>query len=159
LRTAKANGVEIKNLHDGLNLKEEMLISKSEWNITVLYPDSLFCNNNQNDNSIVLKVHGLGKSLLLTGDLEKHGERELLPLDIKSDVLKLGHHGSKTSNTRFFLEQVDPTHAIISAALRNRYRHPSKEVLERLDSLGIERSGTYEKGSIRVEFSEGAVRF
>ena len=154
LRTARANGVEIKNLHEGLNLKEEMLISKSEWNITVLYPDSLLCDKNQNDNSIVLKVHGLGRSLLLTGDLEKHGERELLPLDIKSDVLKLGHHGSKTSNTRIFLEQVDPAYAIISAALRNRYRHPSQEVLERLDSLRIERRGTYEKGSIKVEFSE-----
>ncbi|MDR0517115.1 MAG: DNA internalization-related competence protein ComEC/Rec2 [Fibromonadaceae bacterium] len=152
LNAAKSNGVEIKNLHKGLNLKEEMFISKSEWNITVLYPDSLFCDKNQNDNSIVLKIHGLGKTLLLTGDLEKQGERELLPLDIKSDILKLGHHGSKTSSTRAFLEQVAPEGTIISAGLKNRYKHPSKEVLERLDSLEIEHSATYEKGSIEIEF-------
>ena len=152
LKTAKEKGVEIKNLHKGLNLKEELLLSKNEWNLTVLYPDSLKCEKNQNNNSIVLKIHGLGQTLLLTGDLEKHGERELLSLDIKSDVIKLGHHGSKTSSTRGFLERAAPSTAIISVAAKNLYRHPSKEVLERLDSLGIKHYGTHEKGTITMEF-------
>jgi len=154
LKIAKAKGVEIKNLHSGLNAKETMLISRKEWNLTVLYPDSSVCEKNQNNNSIVLKANGLGKTLLLTGDLEKQGEKSLLHLDIKSDVLKLGHHGSKTSSSREFLERSAPSLGIISVALKNHYRHPSKEVLERLDSLGIEYHGTHERGSIKVRFSE-----
>ncbi|MDR1829574.1 MAG: DNA internalization-related competence protein ComEC/Rec2 [Candidatus Fibromonas sp.] len=154
LKTAGAKGVEIKNLHRGLGISEKLLLSKNEWNLTVLYPDSSICEKNQNNNSIALKVQGLGQTLLLTGDLEKQGERELLPLDIKSDVLKLGHHGSKTSSTMEFLERTAPSSAIISVALKNRYRHPSKEILERLDGLGIRHYGTHENGSIRVEFSE-----
>jgi competence protein ComEC len=151
LNLARAKDVEIKNLHKGLNLKEEMLLSKSDWNITVLYPDSLFCDKNQNNNSIVLKVHGLGQTLLLTGDLEKQGEKAIAEA---ADVIKLGHHGSKTSSTRDFLERTAPDFAIISVGIRNRYRHPSKEVLERLDSLGIKHYGTHEKGSIKVEFGK-----
>jgi len=154
LRTADEKGVEIKNLHRGLNIREKSFLSKNEWNLSVLYPDSSMCEKNQNNNSIALKVQGLGQTLLLTGDLEKHGERELLSLDIKSDVLKLGHHGSKSSSTREFLERAAPSSAIISVALKNLYKHPSKEVLERLDSLGIRHYGTHENGSIRVEFSE-----
>jgi len=157
LETARAKGVPIKNLRAGLGLKEKMFISKSEWDLTVLYPDSLLCEKNQNNNSIVLKVQGLGQTLLLTGDLEKQGERQLLPLDIKSDVLKLGHHGSRTSSTREFLERVSPNAAIISVAQKNMYKHPSKEVLERLDSLGIRNYKTSEKGSIEVEFGRGEV--
>jgi len=156
LEAARAKGVPIKNLYAGLGLKEKMLLSKSEWDLTVLYPDSLLCEKNQNNNSIVLKIGGLGQTLLLTGDLEKQGERQLLPLDIKSDVLKLGHHGSKTSSTRAFLERVSPSAVIISVAQKNMYRHPSKEVLERLDSLEIRHYKTSEMGSIEVEFKEKA---
>jgi len=154
LKIADSKGISIKNLHSGLNIKEELFLAKTQWNLTVLYPDSSLCEKNQNNNSIVLKASGLGKTLLLTGDLEKQGEKILLPLDIKTDVLKLGHHGSKTSSSKEFLERTAPTSAIISVAQRNRYRHPSKETLERLDSLGIVHYGTNEKGSIRVEFSE-----
>jgi competence protein ComEC len=158
LKIARAKGLEIKKLHKGLNLKEEMLLSKTDWNITVLYPDSLFCDKNQNNNSIALKIHGLGQTLLLTGDLEKQGEKTLVETYdtpfIKADVLKLGHHGSKTSSTRSFLEIVSPSSAIISVAQKNVYRHPSKEVLERLDSLGIRHYKTSEMGSISVEFSK-----
>ncbi|MDR2580476.1 MAG: DNA internalization-related competence protein ComEC/Rec2 [Fibromonadaceae bacterium] len=158
LKSAESKGVKIKNLHSGLNIKEKLLLSKSEWNLTVLYPDSSVCEEKQNDNSVVLKASGLGKSLLLTGDLERRGEMALvgtycntpssMPCVIKSDVLKLGHHGSKTSSTREFLECVVPDYAIISAGLRNRYRHPHKDVLDRLDSLEIKYYGTYEKGTI-----------
>jgi len=153
LEMARTKGVPVKNLRTGLGLKEKMLLSKNEWDLTILYPDSLQCEKNQNNNSIVLKVQGLGQTLLLTGDLEKQGERQLLPLDIKSDVLKLGHHGSKTSSTREFLEKVAPSSAIISVAQKNVYKHPSKEVLARLDSLEIRNYKTSEMGSIKVEFT------
>jgi len=96
--------------------------------------------------------------LLLTGDLEKQGEKTLVDTYdasfIKADVLKLGHHGSKTSSTRDFLERVLPGLVVISVAQKNVYKHPSKEVLDRLDSLGIRQYKTSEKGSIEVEFSK-----
>jgi len=92
----------------------------------------------------------------LTGDLERQGEKELSGLGdyVKSDVLKLGHHGSKTSSTREFLKQADPRFAVISVAAKNHYKHPSKEVLERLDSLGIKYCKTSDDGSVRVKFSQ-----
>jgi competence protein ComEC len=159
LKTARAKNVAVRNLSKSLSVKEKMLLAKKEWDLTVLYPDSLTCEKNQNNNSIVLKINGLGQTLLLTGDLEKQGEKQLLSLNIKSDVLKLGHHGSKTSSTREFLERVQPNSAIISVAERNVYKHPSKEVLARLDSLGIKHFKTSEKGSITVEFSERGQNF
>jgi len=67
-------------------------------------------------------------------------------------VIKLGHHGSKTSSTREFLEKVAPSSAIISVAQKNMYRHPSKEVLARLDSLEIRHYKTSDLGTITVEF-------
>jgi len=143
-----------KYLHKGLSIKEELLLSKSEWSITVLYPDSAICDKKENNNSVVLKVQGLGQTLLLMGDLEKEGERKLLSQDIKSNVIKVGHHGSKTSSTREFLERSQPSSAIISVAERNIYRHPHKDVLARLDSLGIKRYKTSESGSIKVRFEK-----
>lgn len=71
---------------------------------------------------------------LLTGDLEREDELRLLAssLDIKSDVLKVAHHGSRFSTTDLFLEKVVPEYAIISVGAQNRYGHPHSETLERL---------------------------
>lgn len=154
LKTTKEKGIQIKNLHKGLSLKEEMLLTKDVWSITVLYPDSLTCEKNQNNNSIVLKADGLGQTLLLTGDLEKKKEETLLNLPLKSNVMKIGHHGSKTASSRKFLEKVKPEIAIISVAKKNFYKHPSEETLERLDSLGIKNYRTSERGSIKIEFTK-----
>ena len=71
---------------------------------------------------------------LLTGDLEREDELRLLAssLDIKSDVLKVAHHGSRFSTTDLFLEKVAPEYAIISVGAQNRYGHPHSETLDRL---------------------------
>ena len=93
--------------------------------------------------------------MLLTGDLTKEGEQTILQTDIplKSDVLKLGHHGSKTSSSVAFLEAVNPDIAIASNGRKNRFRHPHKEVVNRLDSLKIPLLNTSEKGSVFVRFN------
>ena len=147
-----------KDLYKGLNLKEKMFLTNTEWNLTVLYPDSLTFDKNENNNSIALKAEGLGQSLLLTGDLEKKKEMEILQFDIKSDVMKIGHHGSKTSSSIELLERVEPKLAIISVAAKNFYRHPSPETISRLDSLKIPHYKTSEHGSITLEFTEGGMR-
>ena len=71
---------------------------------------------------------------------------------LKSDVLKLGHHGSKTSSSKNFLNRVNPKLAIISSGRKNRFRHPSKQVIQRLDSLQIPYLNTATHGTIDVIF-------
>ena len=81
-------------------------------------------------------------SILFMGDAEKTLEHQLLWgksdfLILKSDILKAGHHGSKTSTSEDFLQAVSPQFAIISSGRKNRYGHPHQEVIDRLNSLGI----------------------
>ena len=109
-----------------------------------------------NDGSITLRASGLGRSALVTGDLTIAGEKEILKslAYIKSDILKLGHHGSKTSSSPQFLASVAPQVAIISSGRRNKFRHPHKQVIDRLDSLEIPYLNTAKNGTVTVTFSE-----
>ncbi|HYW93231.1 MAG TPA: DNA internalization-related competence protein ComEC/Rec2 [Gammaproteobacteria bacterium] len=87
-----------------------------------------------NDASCVLHVAGHGESMLLTGDLERAGERELASRAsgrLRADVLQVPHHGSRTSSTPAFLRLVDPVAAVVSAGWGNRYNLPSGQVLAR----------------------------
>ena len=107
-----------------------------------LYPfTSQFANSKAADNnySLVLKVQYNGKKILLTGDAEKEAEEILLQsdLNLSADVLKIGHHGSKTSSTKSFLQAVKPEKAIITTGVKNSFGHPHLEVLERLEEMNI----------------------
>jgi competence protein ComEC len=85
-----------------------------------------------NDDSLVLRV-GYGRtSVLLEGDAQVASERRMLAQDLHADLLKVGHHGSKTSTTPQFLAAVAPSYAVISAAHRNPFGHPKREILDRL---------------------------
>lgn len=108
-----------------------------------------------NEESITLRIKGLGHSAILTGDLTISGEKKILYSNayLKSDVLKIGHHGSKTSSSPQFLSKVNPKMAIISSGRHNRFRHPNKQVINRLDSLKIPYLNTAEAGSIIVTFT------
>ena len=87
-----------------------------------------------NDSSLVLQARFGKHCFLLTGDVEQRGELELLSTKavMRVDVLKVAHHGSRTSSHQVFLERLRPTFGVISAGFRNTYRHPHKEVLNRL---------------------------
>jgi competence protein ComEC len=87
---------------------------------------------------------------LLRGDIEKKIEHYLLSKDwnMKSDILKIAHHGSKTSNSYNFLKAINPEIAVISVGKKNRYKHPSKEVLKKLKDLVVYR--TDENGDIQI---------
>jgi len=87
-----------------------------------------------NNNGLVLRLVYRDVSILLTADIEAEAERSLLDgsVPIKSDVLKIAHHGSKTSTTAPFLQRVQPSLAIISAGADNRFGHPHEEVVNRL---------------------------
>lgn len=102
-----------------------------------------------NNSSIVIQMNYLEQKYLFMGDSEKEVEnsREWN----KVNVLKVGHHGSNTSSTERFLNQVKPQIAIISVGANNQYKHPSTEVLTRLKDLNINIYRTDEYGSILLE--------
>jgi competence protein ComEC len=115
-----------------------------------------------NDNSIVLRVeHGRG-ALLLTGDIEEPAEADLVALNlpIRSQVLKVPHHGSNSSSSLAFLRAVSPRVAVVSCGAGNSFRFPHGHVLERYRRLGVPLVRTDRQGAVRIElFSDGEVRW
>ena len=108
----------------------------------------------RNDDSVVLRVRYGAVELLLTGDVSAEIERALLadregarPLR----VLKVAHHGSRTSSSPAFLEGYGPVAALISAGRGNTFGHPSPEVLARLDRVGATIFRTDRDGAVTVE--------
>ena len=106
-----------------------------------------------NNTSIVSRLVYGKTSYLFTGDAEAEEENKLLESkqNINSDVLKVGHHGSKSSSSEDFLKMVSPKISIISAGKYNRYGHPHKETLERLKTTGTQIFRTDENGNIEIQ--------
>jgi beta-lactamase superfamily II metal-dependent hydrolase len=104
-----------------------------------------------NDNSIVLRmVHG-ETAFLFTGDAESAAENFMLAnYNLRADVLKVSHHGSRTSTSDAFLDAVSPAIAVISVGANNRYSHPHTEVLARLSARGAKIYRTDEIGTVRL---------
>ncbi|MGE5683024.1 MAG: DNA internalization-related competence protein ComEC/Rec2, partial [Bacillota bacterium] len=119
-----------------------------------LFNDSLRSNSknlSQNDRSGIIKVVYGKTSILFTGDAGYKRESELAELygsNIKADILKLGHHGSKYSSSYQFLCLVKPKYALISAGIQNRYNHPSAYVIGKLRYLRIEPLRTDSSGAV-----------
>jgi competence protein ComEC len=109
-----------------------------------------------NTSSIVAKLVYGQNEFIFTGDAPKSIEKTLVEsnLDLDSDILKVGHHGSKTSTTDVFLDKVSPDIAVISVGKDNQYGHPHLEVLERLEKYGIKILRTDQNGDIKI-FSDG----
>lgn len=108
-------------------------------------------DDSSNDGSIVLFLRYGRLTTLLTGDLEENGELALLRngLIVKTDVLKVGHHGSKTSTTVDLLRRLRPEISVISSGVNNSYNHPSPEVTSRLRMFGTNVYRTDKLGTIR----------
>jgi competence protein ComEC len=90
-----------------------------------------------NDDSLVLHIAYEKTSVLLEGDAQASSERQMLGEPLQADLLKVGHHGSKTSTIPPFLAAVQPRYAVISVARHNPYGHPKLEVLDRLQRAHI----------------------
>ena len=124
-----------------------ILDSASTCRVYVLHPNrkyvgegGLAYKTRLNDGSIVLKVCIGGKSFLLVGDAEKRVEHDLVRIYgsfLDSEILKAGHHGSKTSSSSEFLKTVNPDYAVISVGSKNSFGHPSREVLDEMSREGI----------------------
>jgi competence protein ComEC len=127
---------------------------------TILAPNGTSYSDS-NDYSIVLKVQYGSNSFLLTGDAEAVSEKEMLnkELNLKADVLKVSHHGSRSSTTDAFLNAVNPKYAIISVGKDNNYGHPTTEVLTRLNNRGIATYRTDLQGTIIATSNGSSISF
>ena len=108
-----------------------------------------------NNRGCVLRIDGPGGSLLLAADIEREAEASLLELDAKvlrSDVLVVPHHGSRTSSTEAFLHAVDPAIAVFTVGYRNRFGHPAPDVLERYERVGSRLLRSDADGAVLLRF-------
>lgn len=123
--------------------------------VTFVGPVAIY--DDTNNGSLVLRIDYGTTSFLFTGDAEEESELDMLDAgeDLSADVLKVGHHGSKSSSCEEFLQAVDPEYAIISVGADNEYGHPTEETLSRLESVGAEVYRTDEDGSV-IAVSDGA---
>jgi len=119
--------------------------------LDILFPDREVTSWDTNDASIIARLVYGDISFLLTGDSPQKMERYVAGLygeGLHTTVLKLGHHGSRTSSSEEFLGFVDPDVVIISAGKDNQYGHPHKEVMDLLARFGIPSRSTAQEGSI-----------
>lgn len=125
----------------------------------ILFPeDNLIEDNILNNNSIVARFNSLDFSILFTGDIEEIAEKRLCELYSGTDkleafVLKVAHHGSKTSSTEEFLELVKPKIALIGVGKNNNFGHPNIDVIERLENMGSKIYRTDNCGEIIIRIN------
>ncbi len=122
--------------------------------LEILFPDRIIENAKPHDAMVVAKLIYGGNSFLLTGDMEKNLENYLIQIDgpkLKSKVLKVGHHGSKTSTSELFLGFVYPDLTVVSSGKGNMYGHPHNEVIERLKNFGANTWRTDQKGALIIK--------
>lgn len=145
IETARENGTGVLYLEKGDRLKD------GELQIECLHPYALYPAKSRNDASMVLHVSYGAFDMLLCGDLESSGEKELLQQELNGyELLKTAHHGSATSSSQTFLEHLLPCTAIISCGRNNSYGHPSQEALDRLSRIGCEIYMTMEHGAVSL---------
>jgi len=145
-RAAATEGAEIISAQAG----QEMQLGVSTT-VRILSPRGDTTNWESNTSSIVLQIIYGDIEFMLTGDAPSNIEDYLVSTygpSLESEVLKLGHHGSKTSSSELFLNTVKPEYAIVSAGRDNRYGHPTEEVLSRATKIGAEIISTAETGTI-----------
>jgi competence protein ComEC len=154
LRAAEERGV------DWAAARQDRTLQVDGVEFQFLWPavDVLDAPADPNDISAVIRVRYAGFSALLTGDAPAWVEERLVArygAELRADVLKAGHHGSRTSSSGAFLDAVRPELVVVSAGVRNDYGHPHPEVLRRLDARGIGVARTDRDGTVRVAVEPG----
>jgi len=157
---------EYKNIANIINLKKiKVTFVKQGDNLNIdknvkfhiFYPPGELEYDDLNNNSIVAKLTYNSFSILFTGDIEK-SEQDLLDKykrgELKSDILKIAHHGSKTSSSKEFLEAVKPKIALIGVDQNNTFGHPNNKVLERLEDINCKIYRTDKMGEIEIRVNK-----
>lgn len=155
-RLAEVNKVEKILARRGMEI---FLDEAAGVKLTILFPDRDVSAEKTNDGSIVMRLTYGETEVMLTGDATSGVERHLLGLEnsfssstpelgLQSDILKVGHHGSKTSSSYEFVKAVAPKFALISLGKDNKYGHPNEEVLGTLAAFPLEVFRTDQMGTI-----------
>lgn len=149
LKLIKEKNIVFVDQKFNIDLGEELALN-------VLYPFYDFKNKkveNLNNTSIVCQLEYKDFKTLLMGDAEIEVEEDLIRnnIDLESDILKIGHHGSSTSSSQEFLETVNPKIAVISVGQDNKFNHPSLRTINRLKKMGIEIFRTDYLGTIIIK--------
>lgn len=137
------------------NINDELTFQDAKLKVLSVEND----DGDLNDTSIVLRLKYGTTSFLFTGDATSNIENKILNKEIQSDVLKVGHHGSKYSNTLAFIKKVSPTYAVISVGEGNSYNHPHTEIINRLKNQNIKIYRTDEQGTIIAESNGTIINF
>ena len=151
----KNKNIKVYVVKKGDNLK----IEENIW-LNILWPkEERIKENAINNNSIVAKLNYKSFSILLTGDIEKIAENEILKEYensniLNANILKVAHHGSKSSSINEFLEKVKPQIALIGVGEKNTFGHPNAGVLNRLENLNTKIYRTDEKGEITIKVDD-----
>lgn len=134
-----------------INSNNRIVIDRNTT-LDIIWPDNAVNIDNYNDNnkSLVLLLSYFDYKILFTGDIEKEVENQILDSISQVDILKVAHHGSKTSSTEDFLNKIRPKYSIISVGRNNFYNHPNQEVIERLLDINSTIYRTDEMGLIKI---------
>ena len=131
----------------------------NETYMDILFPgNNLISDNILNNNSIVTKICYNNFSILFTGDVEEIAENEICSQynttnKLKANILKVAHHGSKTSSTAEFIKMVKPQIALIGVGEKNKFGHPNDRVIQRLKNMNTKIYRTDKMGEIVIQIN------
>jgi DNA internalization-related competence protein ComEC/Rec2 len=153
----------IENIRVGIAAGRTFTISK-DCKIEAIWPLKVDENTdlNKNENCSVFIIYYKGKKIIVTGDIDEIGERQLVNIHkgtdkLKADILQIGHHGSQYSTCQEFLDAVSPNYCVIQVG-KNNYGHPSAKVIEKCFKKGIMLFRNDENGAVGFHFKNGEMR-
>lgn len=135
-----------------IDASSSKLFLESNTYLEFLHPTNITYENT-NNYSLIIKLNHFSHSFLFTGDAELEAELSLIKkdFDLKSDILKVAHHGSSSSSSLDFLNAVNPSVSIISCGINNKFKHPHLSTLQNLQSINSKIYRTDEDGSLILE--------
>lgn len=157
------NIVKEKNIQVIVGKRGDKINIEKNIYLDIIFPEKKQIGENViNNNSLVFNMHYNNFSMLFTGDIEEIAEKRILEITsknkLKADIIKIPHHGSKTSSTRELLERVLPQIALIGVGKDNLFGHPSSETIDKLDELKIKPYRTDINGEIMINVNKSGIR-
>ena len=154
----KRKKIKVMIIGRNSNMDSTRLQIEDDLYFEILWPNNsnLIMENVLNNNSIFCKLHYKDFSMLFTGDIEEIAEKQILQeyrnnmQILNSFILKVAHHGSKTSSTQEFIEAVNPKIALIGVGENNKFGHPNDEIIERVEKVGTKIYRTDKMGEISI---------
>ena len=151
-RLVEKNGIKYHAVAAG-----DSLVGLGGVGALILHPIAAFVTREEgasqglNNGSVVMSMDYEGRKVLFTGDIEHETDGVILRWRerLRADILKAAHHGSRTSSTQLFLNAVNPSMVVVSCGIKNKFRHPSPEVIARYQAMGLDIYRTDHSGAIR----------